>query len=285
MLEELYDIYKSNFKFNIRAKDTEISILSNKDNKVIEKRNENGKLIGVSVINKSTILMLCVDEEYRNKGIGSKLLKESEELVLKEGYNKINLGEGFDYLMPGVPIIDNNVEFFQKRGYKHSWGTDECFDMDLELKNITYTENVGDKIDGIYYRFATIDDLSEIERCVNDAEEKFTKYYMNTSLYDNSTNQKVLIALDNNEVCGTLIVSVQLEKKDTGSVGCTTTKTKYRHRKIASNMVRIGTKYLKDIGMKYGHLGYTYTGLDKMYGYAGYHITNKYMMAEKILKN
>ena len=29
-------------------------------------------------------------------------------------------------------------------------------------------------------------------------------------------------------------------------------------------MVQIGTKYLKNLGYKYGHLGYIYTGLDKM---------------------
>ena len=285
MLEELYNIYKENFKFNIRSKATEISILSNPDNKIIEERNEQGKLIGVAVINKSTILMLCVDKEYRNKGIGSKLLKKSEELVLENGYSKINLGEGFDYLMPGVPILDDNESFFKKRGYVHSWGEDECFDMDMNLDDIDYNEKVGDTIDGILYRFATINDLKEIEECVNDAEEKFTKYYMNPALYNDANNERVLIALKDKKVCGTLIVSIEVEAKSTGSVGCTTTMTAYRHRKIASNMVRIGTRYLKDIGMKYGHLGYTYTGLDKMYGYAGYKISNKYMMAEKTLKN
>ena len=48
-------------------------------------------------------------------------------------------------------------------------------------------------------------------------------------------------------------------------------------------MVQIGTKYLRDLGYKYGHLGYTYTGLDKMYGKAGYKVTTKYFMAEKPL--
>lgn len=46
-------------------------------------------------------------------------------------------------------------------------------------------------------------------------------------------------------------------------------------------MVTIGTKYLKDSGMKEAYLGYTYSGLDHMYGYAGYKICIYYMMAKK----
>ena len=92
-----------------------------------------------------------------------------------------------------------------------------------------------------------------------------------------------MIAKKDLEVCGSIIISIETEEKNTGSVGCTATKTNFRHQKIATHLVKIGTKYLKDIGMKYGHLGYTYTGLDKLYGYAGYRITTKYMMAEKQL--
>jgi len=48
-------------------------------------------------------------------------------------------------------------------------------------------------------------------------------------------------------------------------------------------MVTIGTKYLKDAGMKEAYLGYTYSGLDHMYGYAGYKICIYYMMAKRML--
>ena len=280
---ELYEIYERNFSFNIREKETVKNILNKEDNVVIEKRNISNNLIGVSVLNKNTILMLCVDKEYRNQGIGTKLLKESEQLILEKGYKKVRIGEGFDYLMPGVPLVNNNENFFTKRGYIHSWGEDECFDMDMELYEINYKENVGDIINGIEYTFATISDLEEIKKCVNDAESKFTQYYLNEKLYMPKNNQRVLIAKKNLEVCGAIIISIETEAKNIGSVGCTATKTNFRHQKIATHLVKIGTKYLKDIGMKYGHLGYTYTGLDKLYGYAGYRITTKYMMAEKQL--
>lgn len=284
MNNELFKIYKKNFPFNIRQELTEKEILNNKNNIVLQEKNELDELIGVSIINKNTILMLCVDKAYRNKGIGSKLLEESERIVYSNGYDSINIGVGYDYLMPGVPLVDNNYNFFNKRGYTHSWGEDECFDMFMELKDMSYPHQTGEDINGIVYKFAKEEDIKQIVECVNDAESDFTQYYMNINLYKPNNDQKVLIALKDDEVVGTLIISIETEAKDTGSVGCTTTKTKYRHQGIATNLVCIGTKYLKDMGLKYGYLGYTYTGLDKLYGVAGYHITNKYMMAKKILK-
>ena len=125
-MQELLDIYHRNFPNNIREEKTVKEILSNPDNYVIENR-VNGNLIGVSIINKNTILMLCVDDNYRKKGIGTRLLNQSEKYILDHGYDKVNVGAGYDYLMPGVPINDENMSFFQRRFYTHSW-KDGCFE-------------------------------------------------------------------------------------------------------------------------------------------------------------
>lgn len=281
-MEELLEIYHRNFPNNIRNEETVKKILNNPNNHIIEKRIE-GNLIGVSIINKNTIIMLCVDKEYRKKGIGTKLLNQSEKFILDQDYDKVNVGAGFDYLMPGVPINKENISFFERRFYTHSWKDDECFDMDMKLKDTICDYNLGDTINGITYRLANINDLEEIKKCTDDAHDNFTKYYMDTNLYNIENNQIVLVAEDNGEICGTLIISKETEAPDTGSVGCTTTKHNHQGKGIATTMVQIGTKYLKDLGYKYGHLGYTYTGLDKMYGKAGYKVTTKYFMAEKPL--
>ena len=250
-MEELLEIYHRNFSNNIRDEEVVKKILSNPNNYVIEKRVD-GKLIGVSIINKNTILMLCVDKEYRKKCIGTKLLNQSEKHILDNNYDKVNIGAGFDYLMPGVPINDENINFFKRRFYTHSWNDDECFDMDMELKDTICDYNLGDTVNGIKYRLATINDLEEIKKCTDDAYESFTKYYMNTDLYNMDNNQVVLVAEDNGEICGTLIISKETEAPNTGSVGCTTTKHNHRGRGIATTMVQIGTKYLKDLGYNMG---------------------------------
>lgn len=172
-------------------------------------------------------------------------------------------------------------DFFEKRGYIHSWDCN-CFDMFLPLKEFDKTDySIGSVIDGILYRWATIEDLDNIVKCVDDAEENFTKYYKNEKLYEKTNNQRVLVALRDNEVVGTLIVSVETEAKDLGCVGCTTVKHSCRGKHIGVNIVIVGTNYLKDIGLTNANLSYTYTGMDHMYGYSGYKISCYYMMARK----
>ena len=111
--------------------------------------------------------------------------------------------------------------------------------------------------------------------------QEFTGFYQDEKLYDSNSAKRVLIAVFNGEVVGTLIVGPEDNGRHLGCVGCTTVKREYQGRHIAVNLVTIGTKYLKDIGVEEAYLSYTYTGLDHMYGYAGYKIVIYYMMAVK----
>lgn len=65
----------------------------------------------------------------------------------------------------------------------------------------------------------------------------------------------------NNELIGCAIVN---EK----SIILLVVDEKYRNG-IGTNLVMLGTKYLKDIGLKIASLSYTYTGLDKLYSNTG----------------
>ena len=286
-MEELLEIYHRNFPNNIRNEETVKKILSNPNNHIIEKRIE-GNLIGVSIINKNTIIMLCVDKEYRKKGIGTKLLNQSEKFILDQDYDKVNVGAGYDYLMPGVPINETNISFFERRFYTHSWGKYDCFDLDMELKDFNHMEsNVGDTINGVTYRWAIVEEIPKIVECADDAcqyqDTKFSKYYVNEKLYQEDNDQRVIVAEKDNQIVGCIIVSFENEGKDIGSAGCTCVRYDQTHQKIGTNIVMVATRNLKDRGLKYGHIGYTYTGLDKLYGYSGYKVTTKYFMAEKPL--
>ena len=301
MYSELISLFRRNFPFIVREDATVRRILGNKDCKVIEKRNEQNTLIGAAVIHNNTILMLCVDKEYRNRGIGSELLSKAEQAIEESGYEEVTVGAGYDYLMPGVPtskkyvdavnerlyegLDDSASAFFEKRGYIHSWDCN-CFDMRFLLSEFTKDEyRVGDTIDGICYRFATEHDVQSVFECTDAAYEEFTRYYKNDELYrgNGAQNPKVLVAMGGDEVVGTLFVNLETEGAGIGSVGCTTVKPSHQERHIGVNMVTVGTKYLKDAGMKEAYLGYTYTGLDHMYGYAGYKVCIYYMMAKKQL--
>lgn len=299
-MNEHYEIFLRNLPYIVREYNEALNIINDSNNKIFDVRDKNNKLIATSIINKNTVYLLCVNEEYRNKGIGTDLLNKSEEYILEQGYDSINIGVGDNYLMPGIPMKDkpyeeqlkkdniysevnnNAYEFFNERGYKHSWKDANCFDMRADLKNTNFPkESIGDIIDGIEYRFATIEDIPSIINCTQDAENSFTPYYKNKEYYNTKSNQRVLIATKDNEVCGTLMVCIETEGKGLGSVGCTAVANKYRGQHIGVNMVILGTKYLKSLGLSQAYLGYTYSGLDKMYGYAGYEICIYYSMAKK----
>ncbi len=286
---ERYDLYKRNFPDNVRARKTEEAILSFRDNIWLEERTADGTLIGAALVNRSAVLMLCVDAPYRNRGIGSALLQKAEAQIKHDGFDTVTVGVGVDYLMPGVPIRGDNVSFFQKRGYTHAWEDCECFDMAMDLADFVPDPEdavkLGGVVNGIRYRFAKDEDFEGIKSCLEDAAIKFLKYYIPDWLYEEGSKERILIAEDtaNGEICGTLLVGLETEVPNVGSVGCTAVELSYRYRGIATNMVRAGTRYLRDAGMRGAFLGYTYSGLDKLYGASGYHITTKYMMAEKTL--
>lgn len=297
MIQEIYELYKRNFPFIVREKEIVLRILGNEGNIVIERRDGQNKLIGVSVVNENTILLLCVDAEHRNKGLGTGLLNDSERIIKEHGHDKVTIGVGFDYIMPGVPTsrnrykaenvklypkVDRTAEdFFAARGYVHKWDCD-CFDMRFPLSQFSRNEfHPGDTIEGITYRWAVPTDLEGICACTEDAFPEFTEFYRNESLYDGNADTRALIAVSGEEVVGTLIVGVEIREERLGSVGCTAVRHSCRGKHVAVNLVTIGTKCLKDAGMREAYLSYTYTGLDHLYGYAGYKVCVYFMMAEK----
>lgn len=285
MVNEIYSLYKENLPDIVRSDEEVKRILGDKNNYIISYRDD-GKLIGVSVINENTIYLLCIDKPFQNRGIGTKLLNQTEKYIASKGFDKIIVGAGNDYIMPGIPMNNGAHIFFKKHSYIHSWGDCGCIDMSQLLKDFDYAKHsIGDTINGITYRWATLNDLDNIVTCVSDAEESFVQYYENISLYDKDSNTAVLIAEKDNEVFGSLMVSIETEGKDMGSLGCTTTAHKYRNKGIASNMIILGTKHLKDIGLNKAVLGYTYTYIIGIYARAGYKVSMEYYMGEKVIEN
>lgn len=247
---------------------------------------EGDRLTGACLVHGRAITLLCVDAPYRKQGLGSAMLAEGEKRIREQGFHKLTIGVGTDdrYLMPGVPMHDGADGFFRKRGYHHSWGDTECLDMSQDLADFTYTEHaVGDVIDGRLYRFAGPEDTEAIRDCVSEAQESFVPYYMEAQHYAKGSRTPVLIACEAERVQGALIVSLETEGKGLGSVGCTATRPAAQGQGIATRLVQIGTRFLKDAGMERAFLGYTYTDIVRMYARAGYRISQKYFMAEKEL--
>lgn len=289
---DIYELYKRSFPFTVRGEDDVKRILSGAE--LITERVD-GKLAGAAAVSGDTLLMLCTDTEYRGRGIGSRLLSAAEDRVRRGGYSEITVGHGDDYIAPGVPtskryfpavnerlyagLDDSASRFFENRGYTHC---ENCniFDMRFPLEDcsVELTEGV---VDGIEYRRARRVEMEAVCGCTDDACPEFTEFYRNEELYDGSDGGFVLAAFSGDTAAGALIVGE--EAPGLGSIGCTSVRTAFRGRHIAVNLTKIGTRLLKDMGMREAFLGYTYSGLDRMYGYAGYKICVYYMMAKKRL--
>ena len=282
MVDQLYSLYKVCLPDVVRNADIVKAILSAHDNHIIY-HTENGKPVGVSVINKNTIYLLCVRNEHRGKGIGSDLLKKSEAHIKKSGYDKIVIGAGKDYITPGIPMSDNAHVFFMKHGYIHSWEGEKCIDMDRDMNTFACTGiNVGDVINGTIYRWANCNDIKQVVSFISSSYESFTEHYQNPELYNQSNQNTVLIAELDKEITGAIIVSVDIDDS-LGSLGALSTAEKHRKKGIATNLLNLGTKFLKDIGVRRVHLSYTYCALIPMYSRAGYKICQEYYMGEKTL--
>lgn len=300
MTDKLYALFRRNFPFARREEETAREILSNPENTLFTHSDDTNNPVAAVVIHKNNILLFCVDEPFRKQGIGSQLLKKAEAHVRGAGYNEITIGAGDDYLTPGVPVNkmpfeeeirnlslhpllpENNASYFIKRGYTHDWDDCNCFDMCMPftpaLLQIKEPETPG-----ITYRFAKKADLPSILNCVRATEAEFAKYYEKSESYEPDSVDKVLIALHGDMVVGTLMVDQETEGEGVGSIGCTTTHPSFQGKGVASSMIIRGAKHLYQSGMKEGFLGYTYSGLDKLYGKAGYQVCAFYFMAKKTL--
>lgn len=300
MIEEYYKMYDKNFPFLIKDKHHIQKVLSDENNQFIEKRNKNNELIGLSVINNNTIYLLCVNSQYRKKGIGTELLKESEKIITENGYNKIIIGLGQEYIMPGIPSksmpyfenlnyrnitprITNEAKiFFEKRGYFHSWDKANCFDM---IQDLTTYIPKKTKNQDLNYRWATIADMPKILICTDEGYHDYSKYYLDKNIYQAASSIKILLAEKNDEIYGVTIVNIHSHNKEFGNIQHTVVLPKYRHHHIGTDLIISATNFLFAKQVKIALIDYTYSGLERLYGPAGYRIYLFYNMSTKIIAN
>ena len=300
-IHQLYRLFCENFPAAVREAEHVKHIFSHPEITVLSRR-EGDRLIAAAVVWTNSITMLAVDAPFRHQGIGSELLAQAEALIHQRGYDSVTVGVGPDYLTPGVPVRtmpfkeapkdeilhpalnDEAWQFFVRCGYYNSWDDCNCFDMCMELANYPqYPHKIGDAINGITYRWASAADLPGICECTDAAEEGFTPLYRVSKLYAASSPHRVLLAELDGRICGVLQVLFGVEAPSLGSIGCTAVHPDFQGRHIAVNLVMLGTKALKEAGLPRAYLGYTYSGLEHLYGKAGYKVSCYYAMAEKNL--
>jgi len=283
MKNEIIKLFRNEVTGMYVSNDTIGEILDDKENHFIS-RIEDSKLIGVSVINRNTIYLLLVDKVYQRQGVGTFLLEESEKYIKSKGFNECKLGAGKEYIVPGVPMNENAHLFFKKHNYVHSWGDQQCIDLDISLDDFIYDKNiVGDIVDGILYRFATPDDVEGIVDCCKEDTSSFIEHYRNDSLYEPDSSDPVIVAEKDGEIVAALMIGVESGDAGIGYAGCIITAPSHRGKGIATTLLKIGTTHMKNMGRKRVWLSYTYTAIENTYKKLGYKICMEYFMGQKEL--
>ena len=237
---------------------------------------ENERLTGFAIVRGNAIVLLCVDEAYRNKGLGSGLLQKSEDFIKSKGAEKIILGNAPRYIFQGVPDKDPRVvEFFKKRGYSAEWTSSN---LHLELDDFDiYKLNIPEKPDTVSFRMAEENDRPALMRAVKYTDEKWVGIYENL-------DAPVMLAVQNDEIIGMQILDpvgarFPIKGKKTAQIGCVGIVPKARKQGIGMRMVVEGALWLKDRGCNSAEL--RYSALDDWYAKVGAYITDRQWMGEK----
>ena len=290
MISEYLSIFRRNLPYVVRRDASVCALFSHEGCQFLEKRGEDGALLALLCYHENVILLLCVDAPYRNLGWGSELLALAEEEIRACGYSDVRLGAGVGYLMSGVPthfpaffssteeIVlpewEDFSSFFKKRGYRHAWDCN-CFDMAKAL--LPEDASIGDASISL----VTPDDKAAILGMMEDAHPSFTRHYQKDALYQEGNDSRVIAFYAENKPLGALIVTLGAD--DVGTIGCVAVLHAFRGQGVAMRLVRYATGYLARRGANFAFVGYTYSGMERLYGKCGYQIRSYYLMGKKDL--
>jgi predicted N-acetyltransferase YhbS len=265
-LNIIHQLYNNAFDLlKISRVNFDEKLLENEYNKIYFLAEIKNEIIGYLIIVNNSIVLLIVDELYRNKGIGSKLLSNGE-LEIKGKYDQINLVAP-DFFLCGCPFDTKSsyYKWFEKRGFIYEWTP---LDMIVNLENFEYKdEDYACSLEGVIFKKLDKESDEMVSCCngANSVEEGWGNYY-------NDDDEGIIAVKDNEVIGGALIISsvlFDMSLKDTGSFGVIWVLPEYEKKGIGIKLYQKGLFALKNKGCKFCHIYYTYKPLDLWYGKLG----------------
>jgi predicted N-acetyltransferase YhbS len=266
-LNIVHELYNNSFDLlKISKVNFDKRLLGNEYKKIYFLAEINNDIKGYLIIVNNSIVLLIVDELYRNKGIGSKLLSNGEREI-KEKYDQINLVAP-DFFLCGCPLDTKSsyYKWFEKRGFIYEWTP---FDMTVDLENFKYKdEDYSCSFEDVIFK--KLDKESdEMALCCNGANsvgEGWGNYYYGDD------NEGIIAVKENEVIGGSLIINsflFDMSLKETGSFGVIWVLPKYEGNGIGIKLYQKALFELKNKGYKICHIYYTYKPLDLWYGKLG----------------
>lgn len=245
---------------------------------------DNGLTAGFSAVCGNCIRLLCVRPDFRGNGIGSRLLRESEEFIAQSGFDRAVLGGTDSGLFIGevVPADQSDYasatlnSFFGHRGYRSESG---CIEMKMPSENFDPNKlDIPHCPDGTSFVLADSGDRESLLRAVEAVDSDWVQYF--------TAESPVLIAKLDGETAGFCIIEENIDtvistgKNNVGSIGCVGVVPQMREKGIGLAMVAEAMRRLKQNGCTDAFIHYTY--LDWWYGSLGFRTFLRYSFSEKI---
>lgn len=234
------------------------------------------------------ISLFLVDDKYRKKGIGTKLLEAAETVLKERGVKKIHLGRDYDNFFPGLPFdLKQSAPWFEKRGFRFSYSTHDLIrSLDEKTPKLPI-------VDSPYtFRQATKDDFSSLRQLiVNNWPTRWLNEF-DDYLAKGGTGDEYFIALDKSAVCAfckVVLPSAPLKLisysstwrarfKELAGIGPLGVDRNYRGRHLGYNIVASAVNHC--IG-KATDIIIDWTNLIDFYRQFGFEIWKSYMYFEK----
>lgn len=275
-MNEYYELYMKCFPEYQTTRELFTELLKPQEAHVIAEY-DHGKLAGYAMIHGGSVPVLCVAEDHRRHGIGSRLLEAAEAYIRGQGEKKLTLGCGPHYLLQGVPDVGDNVSFFEKHGYTADWTS---VNMELDLDRFDASAlRIPPAPEGLSYRMAAAADMPELLAAVEAAEPNWP------SVFETCIDPIFLAVLDG-KIVGFEILAPNGGRfirpgQQVGCVGCVGVIPSMRERGIGMDMVAKGVQWLKEHGSTLIELRYVW--LESWYGKLGFRTVAHQWMGEKVL--
>ena len=268
MTSELFEIFNKCYPELPMNEQVLATLLGEEPYEVI-RQEEQEKVVGYSIVRENRILLLCVAPEEQGKGIGSSLVKKSEEYIKKMGYDTVVLGGFSSRLFLGATVDEEGYEnkhhaFFESLGYQ---ANDGCCEMYMDLKGFRL-EDVKVPVNpaGVSFGYYTDSDRTELYEAVAQVDKEWVQYFQNDA--------PVYIAKENGKVIGFAILGyddITLRSSGAnrmGNTGCVGVVPSMRKGGVGLAMVAHAAQELKEHGCDESYIHYTH--LVRWYAKLGY---------------
>lgn len=284
MKKQIYSIFSECFPQLSVGEDVFFRLLD-ADNCKLFLDDDSGVPAGFSAVCGNCIRLLCVRPDFRGKGIGSRLLRESEEFIVRSGFDRAVLGGTDSGLFIGEVVPTDRSDyssstrdsFFGHRGYRSESG---CMEMKMPSENFDPGKlDIPPCPDRISFVLADSGDTESLLRAVEAVDTDWVQYF--------TAESPVLIAKLDGETAGFCIIDENADtvissgRNNVGSIGCVGVVPQMRKKGIGLAMVAEAMRRLKQDGCTDVFIHYTY--LDWWYGRLGFKTFLRYSFSEKIL--